>query len=66
MAYPQKFLGMICLMQSSYFQFEIMKYVDMCTSYTPFKILLKNTLIVKDSWLANSLGWSLFGDVNEV
>jgi hypothetical protein len=64
-AYPQRFLGLICLAQSCYFWYEQVKYVNLCTEYTPFKTLLKNSMILKGSRVSEMLGFHL-GDLNEI
>lgn len=52
-------------MESSYFQQEIWKHVNMCTQIQFVRNVLRNSLVNKNSWVAEKLGFWL-NDLNEV
>lgn len=64
-AYPQNFLGLICLFESSFYHMEIIKFSDICTDLSYLRASLRNTMFLKGSWTSSLLGWYWL-DLNEV
>lgn len=63
--YPQNFIGMMCLIESSWYVYEAFKFSNQCTDYPNLRALLRNSLVLKDSSVSNMLGWHSI-DLNEV
>ena len=53
--YPYNMIGLLCVVQSGYIYSKGYAYNSMCG--TTFQMILENTLLVKDTWLSNKIGF---------